>query len=233
MIVAASSLYLIVKDLELEERRETQQKVYAVSGLSLSPNTMNRRKNLRILLEQEPLASKQIILWHDVLNNSISSHRTNNYTPCPLDELLAYLQSKRRQISAIVYCRRTGTPNIFEDLRKTEKIFIKTTGNIISRSKRQNPAVLREYLQLHQSRELELKSLRVLLSHRDHLPGIFSKIRAQTKKSSQGKGTESEGVGWGPSAGAKRPISGKILMRLFFNCGVPHEFNFSWPAKKR
>ena len=138
-----------------------------------------------MLLEMQPLVIKQIFIWHHVLNNSISSHRTNNYTPCPLDELLAYLQSKRRQISGIVYCSRTGTLDIFEDLRKTEIIVIKTTGSLISRRKRQNPAVLREYLQLHQSSELELKSLRGLLSHRDHLPGIFSRIRAQTKKPSQ------------------------------------------------
>ena len=120
------------------------------------------------------------------MKNSISSHRTNNYTPCPIDEILAYLQSKRKQISAIVYCRRTGTLDIFEDLRKTETIVITTTGNFISRSKKLNPAVLRENLQLHKSSELELKSLRVVLSHRDHLPGVFSKIRAQTKKPSQG-----------------------------------------------
>ena len=187
MIVAASSLYHSLKDLEQEKRRETQQKVYAVPGLSLNPNTLNRGKDLRVLLELQPLASKQNIIWNDVLNNSISSHRTNKYTPCPLNELLAYLQSKRRQISGIVYCRRTGTPDFFEDLQKTEIIVIKTTGSFISRRKRQNPAVLRGYLQLHQSSELELKSLRVVQSHRDHLPGIFSRIRGQTKKPSQGR----------------------------------------------
>ena len=143
MIVAAGSLYNSLEDLEQDEQRETQQKFYAVPGLSLNPNTLNRGKDLRLLLELQPLASKQMIIWHDVLNNSIPSHRTNNYTPCPLDELLVYLQSKRRQVSGIAYCRRTGTPDIFEDLRKTEIIVIKTTGNLISRSKRQNPAVLR------------------------------------------------------------------------------------------
>ena len=102
MIVAASSLYHSLKDLELEERKEMQQKVYAVPGLSLNSNTLNRGKALRVLLEQQPLASMQINIWHDVLNNSKSSHRTNNYTPCQLDELLAYLQSKRRQLSGIV-----------------------------------------------------------------------------------------------------------------------------------
>ena len=140
-----------------------------------------------MLLEVQPLVSKQIIIWHDVLNNSISSHRTNNYTPCPLDELLAYLQSKRRQIRVIVYCKRTGAPDFFEDLRKRKVIVIKTTGSLISRRKRQNPSILREYLQLHQSSELELKSLRVVMSHRDPLPGIFSRIRAQTEKPPQGR----------------------------------------------
>ena len=134
MIAAASSLYQSLKDLEQEERRETQQKIYAVLGLSLNPNTLNRGKDLRVLLDLQPLASKQIIIWHDVLNNSISSHRTINYTPCTLDELLAYLQSKRRQNSGIVYCRRTGTPDIFEDLRKIEIIVIKTTGQLVALS---------------------------------------------------------------------------------------------------
>ena len=190
MIVAASFLYHSLKDLEQEERRETQQKVYAFPGLSLNPNTLNRGKDLRLLLELQPLASKQFIIWHDVLNNSISSHRTNNYTPWriynqftgvyALAYLLAYLQSKRRQISGIVYCRRTGTPDVFEDLRKTEIIVIKTTGSLISRRKKRNPAVLREYLQLHQSSELELKPLRVVLAHRDHLPGIFSRPDQET-----------------------------------------------------
>ena len=157
MIVAARSLYHSLKDLELEEWRETQQKVHAVPGFSLDPNTLNRGKNLQVLLKQPPLAKKPGILWDDVLNSSMSSHRTISYTACPLDELLAYLQSKRRQI--IAYCRRTGTPDNIEDPRKTEIIVIKVTGNLISRSKRQKPAVLREYLQLHQPSELELKSL--------------------------------------------------------------------------
>ena len=102
MIVAASSPYHRLKDLELEERKHTQHKVYAVPGLFLNPNTLNRGKSMRVFLEQQPLASKQIILWHAVLNNSISSHRTNNCTPCPLDQPLAYLKSKRKQTSAFV-----------------------------------------------------------------------------------------------------------------------------------
>ena len=58
---------------------------------------------------------------------------------------------------------------------------------LISRGKRQDPALVRQYLEVHQSSELELKSLRVVLTHRENLPGIFSKIRARTQKPSQGR----------------------------------------------
>ena len=101
IVEAASSLYHILKDLELEERRETQQRVYAVPAFLWAP-IIEQAKNLRVLLEQQPLASQQIILWYDVLKNSISSHCTNNHTPCPRYELLAYLQTKPKQIKAIV-----------------------------------------------------------------------------------------------------------------------------------
>ena len=97
IVEAASSLSHILKDLELEERRETQQRVYAVPAFLWTP-ILEQGQNL----EQQPLASKQIILWYDVLKNIISSHCTNNYTPCPRYELLAYLQSKPKQIKAIV-----------------------------------------------------------------------------------------------------------------------------------
>ena len=237
MIVAASSIYHSLKSLELEERRETQQKVYAVPGLSLNPNTLNRGKNVRVLLEQQPLASKQIIFWHDLLNNSISSHRTNNYTPCPLDDLLAYLQLKRRQLSAIVYCRRTGTPNFFENLRRTEIIVIKKTSNLISRSKRQNPAVLREYLQLHQSWGIGTEVATGCAVPSRPPARHFLKDTDPDQETITGtpqcKGAESGGVGWGPSSGTKRPKSGKILLRQFFICRVPHEFKCSCPAKKK
>ena len=58
-----------------------------------------------------------------------------------------------------------------------------TTGDLITRIERQNPAVPRKYHQLHQSSELEVTT--GVQFHRDHLPGSFSKIRAQTQKPSQ------------------------------------------------
>ena len=185
-VVAASSLFYSLNTLRPAEKAELDELVYAESGLSLNPHTVRKRQNLQTLLEEHPLVDKEIILWHDVLNNSLSKHRTNANTLYPLDDLISYLQSKRHRFKAIIYCRRTRTTDIFDSLMRTGILIVPTT-KLISRGKRQDPALVRQYLEVHQSSELELKSLRVVLTHRENLPGIFSKIRARTQKPSQGR----------------------------------------------
>ena len=55
IFIAASFLFQSMKQLQMEKQRETEEKVHAVHGLSLNPNSVNRGKNLRFLLEQQPL----------------------------------------------------------------------------------------------------------------------------------------------------------------------------------
>ena len=176
-VVAASSLFHSLNTLRPAEKAELDELVYTESGLSLNPHTVRKRQNLQTLLEEHPLVDKEIILWHDVLNNSLSKHRTNANTLYPLDDLISYLQSKRHRFKAIIYCRRTRTTDIFDSLMRTGILIVPTT-KLISRGKRQDPALVSE---------LELKSLRVVLTHRENLPGIFSKIRVRTQKPSQAR----------------------------------------------
>ena len=65
-----------------------------------------------------------MVVWHDVVNNTISSHRTNNYRPAGVEELTNYLKTKKQQILAIVYCRREGTPDLFSQLLGTGVLII-------------------------------------------------------------------------------------------------------------
>ena len=103
--------------------------------------------------------------------------------------------------------------------------------NFISRSKRQNPAVLREYLQLQQSSKWQLNSLPVVHPvPRDHLPGIFTEAWTQIKKPLQKKcrGTKAR---IGPAMAVElqlEPNDQKVVRY----CRVPHNFKCSWPAKK-
>ena len=185
-IVAASSLFHSINSLNTGEKKQYESLVTAIPGLSLNNNLLNQGKNLRRLLEDSPLKEKKVVVWHDVVNNTISSHRTNNYRPAGVEELTNYLKTKKQQILAIVYCRREGTPDLFSQLLGgTRVLIIPATKRLLSKSKQNNPEQLKEYLKLHQSADLELKSLRLVVAHKERLSELIGNIRGKQQRPSQ------------------------------------------------
>ena len=92
-IVAASSFYHNLEQLSNLEKEQFLPKTLAIPGLSLSPNNTNPQKNLASLLCRAPLAEKrQVVVWHGIINNSISSHGTNNYRACTAEKLTEILK---------------------------------------------------------------------------------------------------------------------------------------------
>ena len=183
-IVAASSLFHSINTLNTGEKKQYESLVTAIPGLSLNNNLLNQGKNLRRLLEDSPLKEKKVVGWHDVVNNTISSHRTNNYRPAGVEELTNYLKTKK-QILAIVYCRREGTPDLFSQLLGTGVLIIPATKRLLSKSKQNNAEQLKEYLKLHQSADLELKSLRLVVAHKERLSELIGNIRGKQQRPSQ------------------------------------------------
>ena len=80
-IVAASSLFHSINTLNTGEKKQYESLVTAIPGLSLNKNLLNQGKNLRRLLEDSPLREKKVVVWHDVVNNTISSHRKKQLSP--------------------------------------------------------------------------------------------------------------------------------------------------------
>ena len=72
-------------------------------------------------------------MWHDLINNAITPHRSNNYQPQSVTHLLASLRSLT-DLCGIVYCQRTGSPNIFEDLRTVDCLITQVTTDFLSKS---------------------------------------------------------------------------------------------------
>ena len=126
-----------------------------------------------------------MVVWQDVANITISSHRSNNNRPACKEELTNYLKSKRQQILAIVYCRREGTPDLFSQLLGTGVAVIPATKRLLFKSKENDPDQLRENLKLHQSVELELKFLRLLVAHKEILSKLIGNIRGNQQSTSQ------------------------------------------------
>ena len=184
-IVAASSLFHSINNLKTCDKKQYESLVTAIPGLSLNNNLLNQGKNLRRLLEDSPLKEKKVVVRHDVVNNTLSSHRTNNYRPAGVEELTNYLKSKNQQILAIVYCRREGTPVLFSQLLGTGVLIIPASKRLLSKCKQNDPEQLKECLKLHQSADLELKSLRLVVAHNERLSELIGNIRGKQQRPSQ------------------------------------------------
>ena len=119
-ILAASSLDHALETLTLEEKARYTDKIFSIPGLSLNKNTKNPRKIVQNLLSKDLKDKTNIVIWHDVLNNSISRHHSNNFCALSVSELIEILKSIQKKLSALVYCHRFPTPEIFESLKTLE-----------------------------------------------------------------------------------------------------------------
>ena len=130
-------------------------------------------------------------VWHDVLNNAHSSHRTNKYRTACVAELTNNLTSKKQQILAITYCRREGTPDLFNQLLGTGVLINPATKRILSMGKLNDPEQLRKNLKQGQTAELELKSLQFVVAHHERLAELVGNVKqqrpSQTRKNAKAR----------------------------------------------
>ena len=91
-ILAASSLHHALETLTREEKEQFDNKVYSIPGLSLNLNTKNPKKVVQNLLSKDLAGKNDIVIWHDVRNNSISRHDSNNFCSLSVRELIEVLK---------------------------------------------------------------------------------------------------------------------------------------------
>ena len=180
-IVAASSVDHALYTLNPENRKTYNEKIFSIPGLSLNPNTKNPKKLVPNLLSKDLSDKTDIVIWHDVLNNSISKHESNNFRPLTVPQLVEILKSIENKLRALVYCHRFGTPNICENLKELEnstniKVF-STVEDFISTKKQKDPDFLKKLKALHQSPEIEIKHIFFILRKESELDAITDKSR--------------------------------------------------------
>ena len=110
-IFASSSLFNSIGELQISLRKQLRELVHAGPGFSLKPESVNKSKDVYNYLIPEELKNTRIILWHDLINNAITPHTSNNYQPHSVNQLVGSLRSLTN-LCGIVYCQRTGSPNI-------------------------------------------------------------------------------------------------------------------------
>ena len=180
-ILAASSLHHALETLSPKQKDRFKDKTYTIPGLSLNPNTKNPKKVVQNLLSKDLKDKKDIVIWHDVLNNSISKHDSNNFRALSVFDLIETLKNLQDKLCALVYCQRNRTPYIFDELKVLQtdhniKVF-SIVKDFISVKKQKDPEILKQFKALHQSPELELKNLVFVLRKENHLSTITDKSR--------------------------------------------------------
>ena len=111
------------------------------------------------------------------MNNSLSRHRSNDIKPLTPSQLIAVLEEYQKRIEAIVYCPREGTPDNYEQLKRITLGTIHIMKDIVSERKQKDPSLLKEYKTLHQRPALELKTLTIVLAHKNNLRSLITRSR--------------------------------------------------------
>ena len=163
-ILAASSLHHAIKTAPQVTQIRYKRNVYALPGLSFNPNALKVRKTAQFQLSHFFHDKKRLVTWHDVVNNSLSRHRS-------------MLENYQERIEAIVYCPREGTPDISDQLKRSTLVTIHLVKDIVSRRKQKDPSLLKEYRALHQRPALELKTLTIVLAHKNNLRSLITRSR--------------------------------------------------------
>ena len=111
------------------------------------------------------------------MNNLLSRHRSNNNKPLTPSQLIAVLEKYQERIEAIAYCPRKGTPDIYNQLKRITLVTIHIVKDILSRRKQKDPSLLKENRTLHQKPALELKTLTIVLAHKNNLRSMRTRFR--------------------------------------------------------
>ena len=184
-IIAASSLHHSVNTLPLTLQKRLDVTFKAVPGLSFNLNANNRQKTAQYLLSNYPkcMIEKNFITWHDVINNSLSKHRSTNDNPLTPESLIEILKEYKNKILAIIYVNRQNSPYLYGRLVETGILTIDVTKHSISKRKASNKELIRKLKLIHPPAFLEIKNLRIIRRYFPNLSELINKVKSRQPSS--------------------------------------------------
>ena len=125
-----------------------------------------------------------IILWHNIIKNTVKSPKSDNRTPLNGDQLKVEIERLQRKVDivGIVYCVREGAPDVYNKLKETEIPVLHIVKNLLSRRKQKGEKMLKKYSKLHLDPFLELKTLFSIVRNNGDLKRICKKKNSKPQK---------------------------------------------------
>ena len=161
--IGASSLDNAQKAFDYKQR-SLERTVKTQRGLSLNPKSS---KTVQALLEREAVLKEAsgLILWHDVISNTIGQHPWKNIPPCPTEDLVEILKDLRNQVKAIIYVRREGNPEICEELKTTGIPIIEVEKRLVTPWKKNSVDFQQDIHKPHPDPQTEIKIFQTVVDH--------------------------------------------------------------------
>ena len=106
----------------------------------------------------------KIIIWHDVIKNSLTPHSSIFNNPLFPTALIQELRALPCDNAAVVYCQRKGSPDVFQLLRQSFLV-ISPVRHLLSHRKQHSLDLVQQYSVLHLAVHLELKIYFLLSQH--------------------------------------------------------------------
>ena len=136
-----------------------------------------------------------IMIWPDIINNTTTTHPSNDNITWSTKQLISTLATYKDRLAVIIYCKRFGTPDIFERLLTSRIFVISLHKHLLSYRKRNNDWYLKEIEEIHPSVQLETGFLFTILNtanifvdsffKNDQRQGNASQTRRERLKSAQ------------------------------------------------
>ena len=132
-VIRANYLKRALQNLAFDNRNTLRNYITAIPSSSLKPYAQSYTLKLFFLLDHGILKkTNQLVIWHDILNNSLTPHKSNNNTALTPRELAIELLKFKSLKTALGYCERIGAPHAFDYLRDRDSIVIRSTENLLS-----------------------------------------------------------------------------------------------------
>ena len=176
-IFAASSLYQAIQTLHAGVKKR-QSYLTVIPGLHLNTNSAKNFRNIvqfQIeLLQKKSTKRPENVIWHDAINNSLTPHSSNFYSPLTRSQMIAEIQKLPVIIKAIVYWQRESAPEIY-NLLKHHFQTVHMTKDILSHKKLNDKHLLQKFRKLNLEPELALKSYLLIAKYISNLSALKSK----------------------------------------------------------
>ena len=180
IVIGASSLHHSLERWTNIKKRLSRQ-VTTKPGYNLHRGAQDKsqiiQKRLRLIPKNE-----QLIIWHDLINNSVTSPRKDPRKPLTPEQLVNEIKNIKHKAVGIVYCVREGAPDVYKELKGTGIPVLHIVKDLLSRRKQKDKELVRSYSQLHLAPHLEIKTLTIVQNHGDNLKAIIKKKHSPSQQ---------------------------------------------------